>query len=68
MITPETMKFAMSGGMDKTLPGLEDFYMVGQWVEPGGGLPPAATSARGVIETICKQDGKKFQASLPTTS
>ena len=28
--------------MKKTLFGLSDFYMVGQWVEPGCGLPPAA--------------------------
>jgi phytoene dehydrogenase-like protein len=68
MITTETMGKAFGKGMDKTLPGLENFYMVGQWVQPGGGLPPAAESGRKVIETICKQDGKKFQASLPTTS
>jgi phytoene dehydrogenase-like protein len=51
--------------MDKTLPGLDNFYMIGQWVEPGGGLPPAATSARGVIERICKQDDKSFVTSTP---
>jgi phytoene dehydrogenase-like protein len=61
LITTETMKFAMGKGMDKTLPGLENFYMAGQWVEPGGGLPPAAQSGRRIIERLCKQDGKKFQ-------
>jgi phytoene dehydrogenase-like protein len=63
MITTETMGMAFGKGMDKTLPGLENFYMIGQWVEPGGGLPPAATSARKVIGMICKQDGAKFQAA-----
>jgi phytoene dehydrogenase-like protein len=48
--------------MSKTLPGLQNFYMVGQWVEPGGGLPPAATSGRGVAQILCKRDGKKFVA------
>ncbi len=62
MLTTETMGQAFGKGMDKTLPGLENFYMVGQWVEPGGGLPPAAESGRKVIKMICKQDGKEFQA------
>jgi phytoene dehydrogenase-like protein len=65
LITTETMSMAMGKGMDKTLPGLEDFYMVGQWVEPGGGLPPAATSGRSVIEIICKRDRKRFVTSVP---
>jgi phytoene dehydrogenase-like protein len=63
--TTKTMGMMMGKGMDKTLPGLEDFYMVGQWVEPGGGLPPAATSGRGVIQTICEQDNRKFGALVP---
>ena len=46
--------------MDKTLPGLRNFYMIGQWVEPGGGLPPAIMSGRNVTQMICKKDGKKF--------
>jgi phytoene dehydrogenase-like protein len=50
--------------LDHTLPGLENFYMIGQWVEPGGGLPPAATSARAAIKVICKRDGKRFAATV----
>ncbi len=46
--------------IDKTLPGLKDFYMIGQWVEPGGGLPPAIMSGRNVAQIICKKDRKKF--------
>lgn len=63
MLTTETMMMTTKG-MDKTLPGLEDFYMVGQWVEPGGGLPPAATSGRGVIETICKKENRPFTTQI----
>lgn len=48
--------------IDKTLPGLENFYMIGQWVEPGGGLPPAIMSGRNVAQIICKKDRKKFTA------
>jgi phytoene dehydrogenase-like protein len=51
--------------MDKTLPGLSDFYMSGQWVMPGGGLPPAVMSGRNVIQIICKRDKKKFVTSTP---
>jgi phytoene dehydrogenase-like protein len=56
LITTKT--FGMS--MSKTLPGLKDFYMCGQWVEPGGGVPSAAMSARNLIQVICKADKKAF--------
>ena len=51
--------------MSKTLPGLGDFYMAGQWVEPPGGTPAAAMSGRYVTQIICKNDKKKFVASTP---
>jgi phytoene dehydrogenase-like protein len=51
--------------MSKTLPGLKDFYMAGQWVEPGGGVPTAAMSGRNVIQIICKRDRKAFTAQIP---
>jgi phytoene dehydrogenase-like protein len=53
------------GGMKKTLPGLENFYMAGQWVNPGGGMPTAATSGNQTIQLICNRDGKKFVTSKP---
>ena len=34
--------------------------MAGQWVEPGGGLPPALQSGRKAISLICKEEKKKF--------
>jgi phytoene dehydrogenase-like protein len=51
--------------MSKTLPGLRNFYMAGQWVEPGGGLPPAAISGRNVIQIICKKDERPFVTMTP---
>jgi phytoene dehydrogenase-like protein len=51
--------------MSKELPGLNNFYMVGQWVEPGGGTPAVAASGRNVIQIICKRDGKKFTTTKP---
>ena len=44
----------------KTLPGLKNFYMIGQWVTPGGGLPPALLDGRNVAQIICKRDKIKF--------
>jgi len=51
--------------MSKTLPGLDNFYMAGHWVEPGGGVPGAARSGRNVIQLICKRDKKPFVSRLP---
>jgi phytoene dehydrogenase-like protein len=51
--------------MNKTLPGLENFFMAGQWVNPGGGMPTAAMSGRNTIQFICKKDKKKFVTTKP---
>lgn len=56
VLTPET-------GLKQlpvTLPGLNNFYMAGQWVVPGGGLPTVLMSARGVSQIICRKSKKKF--------
>jgi phytoene dehydrogenase-like protein len=62
LITTKT--FGMS--MSKTLPGLKNFYMCGQWVEPGGGVPSAALSARNLVQVICKRDRKSFVSNMPS--
>lgn len=67
LITPDTV-YNITKGMDKTLPGLMNFYMAGQWVEAGGSVSGSATSGRGVIRMLCKKDRKKFGASLPVVS
>ena len=51
--------------MKKTLPGLDGFHMIGQWTTPGGGLPPAVSSGRHVVQVLCKRDGKRFVATEP---
>jgi phytoene dehydrogenase-like protein len=63
--TAQTIRVAGPSGMKKTLPGLGSFHMVGQWVEPGGGPPPAATSGRRLIETLCREGGRRFVAGVP---
>jgi phytoene dehydrogenase-like protein len=46
----------------RTLPGLGNFWMVGHWVFPGGGLPAGVSTAREVIWMQCRKDGKKFNS------
>ncbi|HTW82110.1 MAG TPA: NAD(P)/FAD-dependent oxidoreductase [Terracidiphilus sp.] len=46
--------------LPNTLPGLDRFIMVGQWVMPGGGLPSGLMTARPAIKTICKHDRVPF--------
>jgi hypothetical protein len=43
------------------LPGLDNFYMIGQWAEGTIGIPTAAVSGRRAIMAICRKHGKKFQ-------
>jgi phytoene dehydrogenase-like protein len=63
LITPQNAK-AVLKPMRQTLPGLQNFYMCGQWIEPGGGLPSAVMSARRLIQTICKEDKEKFHTTV----
>ena len=42
------------------LPKLENFYMAGQWIFPGGGLPPSAQTGKWSVQLICKKEKQKF--------
>jgi len=55
--SPETM----SAHVEKTLPGLANFYMAGQWAMPTGGVQSAIYSGRHVLQLICHQEGKPFR-------
>lgn len=50
----------MRKGLSKTLPGLDDFYMVGQWASASLGVSNAAMMGRNLVKDLCKQDKKKF--------
>ncbi len=62
LLTTKTMPMLIKG-VPKTLPRLGNFYMAGQWVEPGGSIPLAAASGRSVVQLICHEDGRKFAAT-----
>ncbi len=53
-----------SGGFIKELPGLENFYMAGQWADGMVGLASAAVSGRKLIQFLCKLDGKQFVTTV----
>jgi phytoene desaturase len=50
------------GQVDKKLAGLRGFYMAGQWVELGGGIPLAVMSGRQVVQLMCADEGRDFVA------
>jgi phytoene dehydrogenase-like protein len=49
-----------------TLPGIDHFYMTGQWLFPGGGIPPSVQSGKWAIQMICKKEKQKFAYSNGT--
>ncbi len=57
-INPDTMKIIMP----KTLPGLKNFWMAGQWVQPGGGIVTCIKSGRDIVYRLCAADRKPFNA------
>jgi phytoene dehydrogenase-like protein len=64
LLTRQTMMM-MLRGLRKTVPGLKNFYMAGQWVEPGGSVPVVAMSGRNIIQHICHEDRRRFMACSP---
>jgi phytoene desaturase len=51
----------MMANLNPVLPGLKNFYMAGQWLFPGGGLPPAGQSGKWAIQYICKDERIRFK-------
>ncbi|MDJ0696660.1 NAD(P)/FAD-dependent oxidoreductase [Mastigocoleus sp. MO_188.B34] len=64
LLTKDTM-WMMISGIPKTLPKLDNFYMIGQWVEPGGSVPVVAMSGRNIIQQICHEDDRNFVVTIP---
>lgn len=49
----------------KTLPGLGNFYMAGQWATSGGGVISSLYSGRHVVQILCHRDRKLFSIVAP---
>jgi phytoene dehydrogenase-like protein len=50
----------LMNNIDQVIPRLKKFYMAGQWLFPGGGLPPAGQSGKWAIQFICKEEKTLF--------
>ena len=59
-------KLVAKKGLSKTLPGLKNFYMVGQWAGATIGLNTVSLMGRNLVKEICNKDGKKFSSSVAT--
>lgn len=55
------VKENLTARVPKTLPGLKNFRMAGQWTEPGGGIPTAVMLGRTAVYMICKADKRKWK-------
>ena len=62
----EYQKEVTKNGVSKTLPGLQNFYMVGQWAGGTIGLNTVCLMGRNLIRDICKLDNKKFETTTQT--
>jgi phytoene dehydrogenase-like protein len=47
----------------RTLPGLDNFFMAGQWVVPGGGVIATLMSGKHAAMLMCRRDGKEFSTA-----
>ena len=53
-------KYNMMKSLKMQLPKLRNFYMAGQWLFPGGGLPPSAQTGKWAVQLICKKEKQMF--------
>ncbi len=60
LMTKETLMTRLP----RRLPGLNDFYMAGQWILPGGGVPGCIYSGRNVIQLLCKEEKRAFHSGV----
>ena len=54
----------MVKGLSKTLPGLGNFHMAGHWALATIGISTAAIGARQLVKELCRQDGRRFEATV----
>jgi phytoene dehydrogenase-like protein len=51
--------------LPRQLPGLQGFYMTGQWTSPGGGVPMCMSQARRLLKHICAREQRPFKTTHP---
>ncbi len=63
LLTKQTLPLTIKG-IPKTIAGLRGLYTIGQWVEPGGGVPIVAMSGRSIVQQICHEDRQIFRTTI----
>jgi len=48
--------------LPKTIPGIDNFFMSGQWQWPAGGIPGVMRLGRHIAQILCARDRKRFHA------
>lgn len=61
---PSGLLRVMKGGLSRTLPGLQNFYMAGHWAEAMIGISTAALSGRRLIRSLCRESRRPFKTLL----
>ncbi|MDH4261830.1 MAG: NAD(P)/FAD-dependent oxidoreductase [Spirochaetia bacterium] len=61
---PTTKAFAFGKTLPKELPGLQNFYMTGQWITPGGGVSMCMPQGKILINRIVKKERKRRNANV----
>lgn len=61
---PDGGIMTMMSGLSKTLPGLGNFFMVGQWANAMIGISNAALTGRNLVKELCKKDKNKFRTKI----
>ncbi len=60
---PNFSLMTMMKGFTHQLPGLEKFYMAGQWALASVGIPNVVSDGRNMIKKICKVEQRRFKTS-----
>jgi phytoene dehydrogenase-like protein len=55
---PTSSSFMRS--LPRSIPGIAGLHLVGQWLSPGGGLPPAGMDGRNLARKLCRAEGRRF--------
>jgi phytoene dehydrogenase-like protein len=63
LLTKQTLPLTIKG-IPKTIPGFRNLYVIGHWVEPGGGVPIVAMSGRTIVQQICHEDRQIFRTMI----
>jgi hypothetical protein len=58
---PTSGMMTMVKGLSRTLPGLANFHMVGQWAGATIGVSTAAAMGRKLVQRLCKAQRRAFR-------